>query len=98
MSAAEFSHPSEFVNRHCGLSAEDERAMLRAIGMETLDDLAKILPPEIVGEAPDICATLSEDEAAALLWKMARNNTAAVSMLGLGYYGTSMPAVVRRNL
>ena len=96
--AEEFKHPAEFVNRHCGLSAKDEREMLHAIGMKKLDDLAKILPPEIIAEAPDICATLSEDEATTLLWKMARNNTAAVSMLGLGYYGTSMPAVVRHNL
>ncbi|MGI9306872.1 MAG: aminomethyl-transferring glycine dehydrogenase [Gammaproteobacteria bacterium] len=98
MRAPEYYPAAEFVNRHCGPSAADEREMLRAIGLKTLDDLADILPPEIVAEAPDICATLGEDEATALLSDMARQNTAAVSMIGLGYYGTSMPAVVRRNL
>ena len=56
------------------------------------------MPPEIVSDVPDICRPMTEDQATALLSQMARCNTAAVSMIGLGYYGTSMPAVVRRNL
>ena len=89
---------AEFVDRHCGPSDSDRREMLRFIGMETMEELGGILPPEIVSDVPDICRPMTEDQATALLSQMARCNTAAVSMIGLGYYGTSMPAVVRRNL
>lgn len=98
MSRARFYPVPEFADRHCGPSAEDEKAMLEYIGLKTLEDVAGILPPEIVADAPDICAPMTEDAAAELLSIMARKNTAAASMIGLGYYGTSMPAVIRRNL
>lgn len=89
---------AEFADRHCGLSAADQQAMLDFIGLKTLDDLANIIPPEILAQTPDVCAPMTEDDATALLSDMARRNTAAICMIGLGYYGTSMPAVVRRNL
>ena len=88
----------EFADRHCGLSAADERAMLKAIGLNTLEDVAGILPPEIAADMPQVCAPITEDAAAELLGSMAVNNKKADNMIGLGYYGTSMPAVVRRNL
>jgi glycine dehydrogenase len=94
----DFLPTAGFANRHCGISSEDQREMLQTIGFEKLDDMEKILPPEIVGRLPDIGPALTEDEATAELSSMARKNKVAVSMLGLGYYGTSMPAVVRRNL
>lgn len=98
MSRADFRPVAEFVDRHCGLSPEDEKAMLKVLGFKNLEDLAEILPPEIRSSAPEVCAPMTEDDATKLLSDMARQNTAAVSMIGLGYYGTSMPAVVRRNL
>lgn len=88
----------EFADRHCGPSAGEIQEMLSSLGMQTLDDVAKILPPEIAADAPDIGVPLTEDEAAALLADMASKNRETASMLGLGYYGTSMPAVIRRNL
>ena len=98
MSRADFRPVAEFVDRHCGLSPEDEKAMLKVLGFKTLEDLAEILPPEIRASAPKVCAPMTEDGATKLLSDMARQNTAGVSMIGLGYYSTSMPAVVRRNL
>ena len=98
MSRREFKPAAEFVTRHCGPSADDQKEMLNYIGFEKMEDMVSILPPEIVCDRPDICSPLTEDEATALLSGMARCNVSAASMIGLGYYGTSMPAVVRRNL
>src|SRR5690606_2769940 len=39
-----------------------------------------------------------EAEALAELRALAARNTVAVSMIGLGYYGTHTPAVIRRNV
>src|SRR6202034_2120446 len=43
-------------------------------------------------------APLSEAEALAELRRMAGRNQVLTSMIGLGYYGTVTPAVIRRNL
>ena len=40
----------------------------------------------------------TEEEALAELRALAGRNTVAVSMIGLGYYGTHTPAVIRRNV
>lgn len=95
---ANFRPAAEFADRHCGPSAEEQKHMLQAIGMSDLEDVAKILPSKIVCDPPDICAPMTEDEAAALLADMAEYNKDATFMIGQGYYATSMPAVVRRNL
>jgi glycine dehydrogenase len=90
-----------FAARHIGPSAEDQRAMLAALGYATLDDLtAAALPPET--QPPASLATLpaarTEQEALAELRRIAARNTVRVSMIGQGYYGTITPPVIRRNL
>ena len=90
-----------FAARHIGPSAEDQRAMLAALGYATLDDLtAAALPPGT--RPPASLATLpaarTEQEALAELRRIAACNTVRVSMIGQGYYGTITPPVIRRNL
>ena len=90
-----------FAARHIGPSAEDQRAMLAALGYATLDDLtAAALPPGT--RPPASLATLpaarTEQEALAELRRIAARNTVRVSMIGQGYYGTITPPVIRRNL
>jgi glycine dehydrogenase len=90
-----------FAARHIGPSAEDQRAMLTALGYATLDDLtAAALPPGT--RPPASLATLpaarTEQEALAELRRIAARNTVRVSMIGQGYYGTITPPVIRRNL
>jgi glycine dehydrogenase len=90
-----------FAARHIGPSAEDQRAMLAALGYATLDDLtAAALPPGT--QPPASLATLpaarTEQEALAELRRIAARNTVRVSMIGQGYYGTITPPVIRRNL
>ena len=93
-----FRLDSEFADRHCGPSESERQQMLEFLGMKTLEDVASILPSEIASPMPEVCQALTEDEATQMLSQMASQNRVAVSMIGQGYYSTSIPAVVRRNL
>jgi len=90
-----------FAARHIGPSAEDQQAMLAALGYATLDDLtaaalpAGTRPPASLATLP---AARTEQEALAELRRIAARNTVRVSMIGQGYYGTITPPVIRRNL
>jgi glycine dehydrogenase len=89
-----------FAARHIGPSPAEQEHMLGVTGHASLDELTRAaLPPGIGGPAPlDLPAALSEAEALAELRRLAGQNTVARSMIGLGYYGTITPAVIRRNV
>lgn len=87
-----------FVRRHCGPSPAEESAMLAALGLETLEDLNAVLPEEIRSPAPDLGEALTERDIFARVYEYARRNKTMVNMIGMGYYGTEMPGVVRRKL
>jgi glycine dehydrogenase len=90
----------EFAQRHIGPAAADQARMLETIGYGSLDELtAAALPAGIAADrALSLSGPLSEDEALAELRRLASLNKVATSMIGLGYYGTHTPAVIRRNL
>jgi glycine dehydrogenase len=90
----------EFAHRHIGPAESDQARMLAVVGYAALDELAAAaLPAGIAANRGlDLPDALSEDEALAELRRLASQNTVATSMIGLGYYGTSTPAVIRRNL
>ena len=74
--------------------------MLAVTGHASLDELtAAALPPGLADPDPlDLPPAASEAEALAELRRLAGRNTVAQSMIGLGYYGTVTPAVIRRNV
>ena len=90
----------DFAQRHIGPAGADQARMLEAVGYAALDELTgAALPAGIAaGQALELPAPLTEDEALAELRRLAGLNTVATSMIGLGYYGTHTPAVIRRNL
>ena len=92
---------SVFSDRHIGPSAEDQQAMLATLGYSSLDDLLTAALPDGV-RAPASLASLppprTEREILAELRRLAGRNTVRVSMIGLGYYDTITPAVIRRNV
>ena len=89
-----------FAQRHIGPSAAEQRQMLAAIGHDSLDELASAaLPAQIAADGPlRLPPPLSEAGAQAELRRLAGKNQVLTSMIGLGYYGTVTPAVIRRNL
>ena len=87
-------------SRHIGLTPEDEKRMLTAIGAESIDQLvrktmpADILLPEPIALQEPYTEQQQLEAADALL----SQNTPARSYIGRGWYGTITPAVIRRNI
>jgi glycine dehydrogenase len=93
--------PAEsFADRHIGPDAHDVARMLEQVGYRDLDDLVRAaVPSSILTDEPlDLPPAASEPEAIERLRKFADGNTVNRSMIGLGYYGTHLPAVIRRNV
>ncbi|HEY0718132.1 MAG TPA: aminomethyl-transferring glycine dehydrogenase [Streptosporangiaceae bacterium] len=94
----------EFARRHIGPSADEQQRMLEIVGYATLDDLTEAaLPPSAASGPLDLPPAQfglarSETGAQAELRRMAAENQVLTSMIGLGYYGTVTPAVIRRNV
>ncbi|MEU8243412.1 aminomethyl-transferring glycine dehydrogenase [Actinoplanes missouriensis] len=91
---------SPFVPRHIGPGPDEQTHMLKAVGYNSLDDLMDAAIPESIrfhGDL-DLPAGISEPEAIAELRAIADRNTVATPMIGLGYYGTHTPAVIKRNV
>src|ERR1700743_1517937 len=90
----------DFARRHIGPSPRDIAAMLETAGAKSLDTLmAETLPASIRQKAPlDLGPALSETEALAHMRKLASQNQVFTSMIGQGFSGTILPAVIPRNI
>jgi glycine dehydrogenase len=89
-----------FAQRHIGPSEDDQAQMLKTIGHGSLDELTSAaLPAGLAIDRPlNLPGPLTEEQAQAELRRLAGRNQVLTSMIGLGYYGTVTPAVIRRNL
>ncbi|QIO37234.1 aminomethyl-transferring glycine dehydrogenase [Bradyrhizobium sp. 1(2017)] len=94
------SDTASFVRRHIGPSARDVTAMLEAVSAKSVDALmAETLPASIRQASPlDLGKPLSESEAIAHMGELARQNQVFTSLIGQGYSGTILPAVIQRNI
>jgi glycine dehydrogenase len=95
----------DFASRHIGPSPAEQERMLAAVGYSSLDKLAAAaLPPALAAtgvpplDLPGLPEPLSEPGALAELRRLAARNQVLTSMIGLGYYPTITPAVIRRNV
>ncbi|MGN6413107.1 aminomethyl-transferring glycine dehydrogenase [Flexivirga sp.] len=97
MSAVELP---DFPSRHIGPTDDDMSSMLGLLGYSTMEDLlATAVPGGIrASEALAVDAAPSEPAVLEELRAKADRNQVLTSMIGLGYYGTHTPAVVRRNI
>jgi glycine dehydrogenase len=89
-----------FADRHIGPDSHDVRTMLEAIGYSSLDELMDAAIPEVIRwhDQLDLPPAASEPAVLGELRELARRNTVATSMIGLGYYGTHVPGVIKRNV
>ncbi len=87
-----------FADRHIGPGEQDVAHMLATLGFDRLDDLVEAAVPRAIREDAefDLPAPATEAEVTAELRALAARNTLAVPMIGLGYFGTHTPAVIRR--
>nr|WP_296070209.1 aminomethyl-transferring glycine dehydrogenase [uncultured Actinoplanes sp.] len=89
-----------FASRHIGPDPDEQTHMLKTIGYASLDALMDAAIPEVIRwhGSLDLPDAASEEETIAQLREIAAQNTVTTSMIGLGYYGTHTPAVIRRNV
>ena len=88
------------MRRHIGPSPRDIDAMLETVGAKSLSALiGETLPASIRQKAPlDLGRALSETEALAHMRELAAQNQVFTSLIGQGYSGTILPAVIQRNI
>ena len=89
-----------FVNRHIGPSADEQRAMLEALGYGTLDEFIDAVVPEKIrfrGTLKTGRPRTEHDVLAELRGKMSANQVFR-SFIGLGYSDTLTPPVIQRNI
>jgi glycine dehydrogenase len=98
---SQLEHSAEFATRHVGITeGADQQRMLEAIGYASIDDLLADAVPASIREklALALPPAASEADVAAELRELAGRNRVVTSMIGLGYYDTITPAVIRRNV
>ena len=89
-----------FRNRHIGPNAAQQQHMLDYLGIKDLAELMEAALPEAIhyrggSTLPD---AISEDEALDRLKGIASKNHITQTFIGLGYYGTRTPGVIKRNV
>ncbi|HHZ09678.1 MAG TPA: aminomethyl-transferring glycine dehydrogenase [Rhizobiales bacterium] len=89
-----------FVSRHLGPRAADQRSMLAALGVPSLETLiAQAVPASIrIERLLDLPAPVPEAEALAELSATMAKNVVMKSFIGAGYHGVHVPPVIQRNL
>ena len=89
-----------FVDRHIGPRPADIREMLSTVGADSLEALIDdAVPSAIRSTRPlDLPQPLSETEVIEVLKGIASENTVMTSLIGTGYYGTTTPPVILRNI
>ncbi len=90
----------DFARRHIGPSPRDINAMLQTVGVASLSALMdQTLPASIRLKTPlDLGKPLSETEALTHMRGIAARNQVFTSLIGQGYSGTILPAVIQRNI
>ena len=87
-------------NRHIGLSEEDKKVMLQAVGAAGIEQLLKeVFPDDIRLRKPlDLPEALSERDQLDYMAELAAANQPLKTYIGRGWYDTLTPSVIVRNV
>jgi glycine dehydrogenase len=93
-------YEASFETRHIGPSVREEQEMLALLGVPSLDALIdQTVPAQIRLPKPlNLPDGLGEHSYLAELKALAEKNKVYRSYIGLGYYNTHTPSVIRRNI
>ena len=99
-SLTQLEQTEDFIRRHIGPSQSQTQAMLKDLGVESVDALIdEIVPSDIrLADLPNIQESKTEVQALADLKAVASLNKVNDTYIGLGYYGTLTPNVIARNV
>ena len=89
-----------FLDRHVGPDADEIRSMLESLGLASLDEMVDATVPASIrmeGE-PDLPDAVTERELLLRLRDLGAENRLFRSYLGMGYHGTVVPGVIKRNV
>ena len=91
---------NSFENRHIGPQAEEQKEMLKAIGVESMEQLiSETIPSEIrLPKSMDLEEPMSEYEYLNHIEKIGMKNKVFKSYIGLGYHEAIVPSVIKRNI
>ena len=96
----ELESRGDFIRRHIGPTQDQIEHMLTTLGVDSLEQLVeRAVPDNIISRAPlALTETVSERAILNHLRAMRERNRVYTSMIGMGYYGTLMPEVIKRNV
>ncbi|MBU2986388.1 aminomethyl-transferring glycine dehydrogenase [Saccharophagus degradans] len=96
----ELFNSRDFIGRHIGPNTDQTRAMLDAMGLDSIDQLIDLtVPASIRGEETRaLAAPVNEQQALAELKNIAGDNQRFKSYIGMGYHPTYVPPVILRNV
>ncbi|NRA94224.1 MAG: aminomethyl-transferring glycine dehydrogenase, partial [Psychroserpens sp.] len=91
---------TDFSLRHIGPREADQKAMLNAIGVDSMEQLIyETIPDGIrLKSELDLDAPMSEQEYLLHIYNLSKKNKVFKTYIGLGYHPTIMPAVIQRNI
>ncbi|MDT0558429.1 aminomethyl-transferring glycine dehydrogenase [Ichthyenterobacterium sp. W332] len=91
---------TSFAARHIGPREEDQKEMLKTIGVNSIEQLiAETIPDDIRLKEPlHLDAAMSEQEYLVHINELSKKNKVFKTYIGLGYHPTILPAVIQRNI
>ncbi|MFS4459571.1 aminomethyl-transferring glycine dehydrogenase [Bdellovibrio sp. HCB2-146] len=101
MNTHDFSPKNEFISRHIGPQDSDIQAMLKTLGFNSLEDMAKaIIPAQIRTDHKysDVGPGISEAGLLNHLKSMVSKNKVFKTYIGMGFHDTLTPTVIQRNI
>ncbi len=95
-----FQFNDQFVDRHIGISKQDYSEMLSVLGVNSLDEMINLTLPESIRlkEELQLNEPMSEYQFLNHLSEIASKNKLFTNYIGLGYYPTITPGVIKRNI
>jgi len=91
---------NSFISRHIGPQTHDFEVMLKAVGLQSTEELVALtVPKNIRMKGPlDLPLGLGEAKFLDRAWAVASKNKVFRSFIGQGYYDTLTPPVILRNV
>ena len=89
-----------FASRHMGPRHEDLTIMLATIGLSSIDELIEKTVPDAIRlrEPLNLGEALTESEYLEHVSDLSDKNVTYRNYIGMGYYPTEVPSVIRRNI
>ncbi|WP_353778916.1 aminomethyl-transferring glycine dehydrogenase [Winogradskyella sp. 3972H.M.0a.05] len=91
---------TSFALRHIGPRESNQKAMLKTIGVDSLEQLIYETVPDdiLLKEGLNLDEAMSEQEYLVHINELSKKNKVFKTYIGLGYHPTILPAVIQRNI